>query len=354
LKRAAKFFLALTPLLMFAACGNQVFVVNRKEKVIERNAPPKPAAFVDNFTVDKAHGKANLLWVIDNSYGAEVLFDKPRGKAQHRLQQGYEAVLNGLENRKGPLQFVNARSQVVLSPTNKMAGNFARGAKTLKAHFDELFALPNNLTETHGLLISSRDARKEMRDYQSVTPFASLSVGAADKAFEGRADARAYVIFVLASRSAESIPKAVADFEKETFGEKAASSVDVFNVIPGDGSNCSPRASRPDDFLREQIKIGWKVHSEEGDICSNDATSWAESILKWIENGSREFRLSFTPEEPETMSVVGAKRSYQFGTDYTYDAGRNQLIFAPSAGLEPGELIQVHYSKRSLDLLGGN
>lgn len=354
MKRVAKLILAISPLLMFAACGNQVFVVNRKEKVIERNAPPKPAAFVDSFTVDKAHGRANLLWVIDNSYGGEVLFDKPRGKAQSRLQQGYETVLNGLENRKGPLQFVNARSQVVLSPTNKMAGNFARGAKTLKSHFDELFALPSTLTETHGLLISSRDAKKEMRDFQSVTPFSSLAVGAADKAFEGRSDARSYIIFVLASTSIESIPKGVVEFEKEMFSEKPAGSVDVFNVIPGDGSNCFPRASRPHDFLIEQAKVGWKVSSEEGDICSADATTWAKAILKWIEGGSREFRLSFTPEEPETMSVVGSKRTYQFGADFTYDAGRNQLIFAPSAGLEPGELIQVHYSKRSLDLLGGN
>lgn len=358
LRHAANITFASAILIVFGACADSITVINRKEKIIERNAPLGPTFKKDKFLYGQASGDADILWVVDNSEDAEVFFDKGQNQKESRFEEGYKAVTRGLVQRPGAMQFVDVRNQVILTPNNITPNEFVQGAGTLAGHFKSLFEVAKTPGGVQGLLISDRENKSRsgaLRSPSNPNPFASAIQGKADPAFKGR-DGRLYIIFALSSRYTESMAKTVKEYAAELMPDKDIAGVHVFNLVPKRSGTRNPYAYRPEGFLNEQLSVGWEISSVEGDICEQAPAVWAKSILDWIVAVQSEMRLTFIPEDPSQLQVLAPGRTLKFGEDFDYIPKQNSIRFSPTLTpkLIPGEPLEVRYFKHAPDPLGGN
>jgi hypothetical protein len=362
--------LALLSLLLFTACGEPVvYVFNQKEKVIERNAPPRPGSISDAFNYKEARGDANILWVVDNSYNAQILFKREGISEKTVFQRGFEYVTAGLLRRElpdktpAPFAHVTFREQVVLSPGNQIPSAFAffTGVKIGYLELlNDLFAVPKFRDDKQGLLIDT-DFNKassiaRLRDNNPPTPFVSALKGITDATFKNRADAQVYVIFAIANVSAVGLKEKPNEYAFKFLPSRPISTVEVFNLTPKSRCQGDAYSGTPTQFLADSEKIGWNIENKKGDLCSQSPEQWAEDILTWIHTAQNELKLSSVPDDPTQLSVIINDKATLAPHQFRYNAARNSITLIEkeiSPALTKGAKINVIYWIKAPAPMGG-
>lgn len=345
------FMLLFTLVAFIQGCGApMVYYVQQKEKVIERNAPPGAGHFTDRFLYKRAHGQANVVWIVDNTTRASEMFDHAPG-VEGNFQKGYRETVEQLGKRPGPFEHVNIRHQLVASPSGRMPANFYGTDGSNPLHMKEAFNLPKNFSDLHGFFISNADSRRgELREWISdPNPFASAERGVQHEAFKNRQNARTYFVFALGSRFTARLEKSKGDYVKAVSPVKPIYTVDTFHLVRSNLATC--RMVRPSDFLEQSREIGWRVAPAEGDLCG-DPSTWARQITEWIQREQSEMRLSFVPLSPGSLIVRDSQgRRLEFNSQFVYDAARNAIVISPtlSPPLIEGEPIDVAYPMSAND-----
>lgn len=369
MRHVANILFASSLMMLFGACADTVIYVNKKEKVIERNAPPSPGYVRQSFYYGEASGDANVMWVVDNTEGSQALTYKARGVKKSHFQQGYEQVVKALTSEER-FRRVGLRGQVAATPSGTIPFAPMKSApvktqsELVEDHLKGMFELPKEPDFLRGIFISNSDARgREMRELGEIAPLKTLETLKADAVFGELAAPHRYVVFVLATRASVPHEKTEQEFRASLSPEMSISQTRVFNVLPSDDRACFPSASRPENFLVEQQKIGWNVHPVEGDLCSGKPLDWANAILDWIHAGQSSMRLSFMPQYPSHLKVIVVpNRKLEFGSEFTYSAETNSISISPDLIAKPddkaggkirkGDYIEVSYEKVIPDPLG--
>jgi hypothetical protein len=331
------------------SCGSPiVYYVTKKTETIERNAPPQAGWKRYDFSWQEPRGQVNLLWVVDNTATAEIITDKPPGKSTSRFEDGYKLVIRWIQRQPN----LSVQSQVILTPTHRVAEQFLNKSQNDGPHLSSLFQ--RDRPGTPAILLPNRDSRNGLnfRDIKRfTTPFVDVELGLADNAFVNHADATTYLVFVLANESTALFSNSIENFKKAVSPNRPLSTVNTFNLVPKLGSFCDAGGETPRSFLSvTPSQINWAVNPTEGNLCG-DASDWAEQIETWVQDHQIEFRLGELPEDEDQIRVFKGVEDTMLtkNVHYTYDGPTNSIKLKPenfNPPLVKGTAFRVHVRTR--------
>lgn len=153
-----------------------------------------------------------------------------------------------------------------------------------------------------------------------------------------RAAARMAVV-VLADEDDNSgfSPDSYIQFLRTLKGTGMSHRSQLYALVPTDNS-CSTASNEADRFASVASGTGGRVES----ICRSDYRPLLESVIQRAGDLQADFPLTADPTGTSEMTVR-VQGQVVPGTRWTYDAGRNAIIFNADAVPNPGQAVEVRY-----------
>ncbi len=323
---------------LFSAC-TPTQIINMKEKVIERSAPPRPGIQVDRFLYRQPMGSVDVLLVVDNTESFEAgisFFDTSYAQFVTRW--------SGPSARR-----LNWRLQVATTPRASMPKNFMANDLDSRLHLGELFDRFSESPEEHIPYFTQRTGG-DYREKGYPDPFQSTAIGLSHEAFKGRDHNPLFLVFVLGhdvdpALDDSALKKQVLGMNlgiETTRGLFQTHVLAVSRNAPGSVSHCQEfhAAKRFIDLL----KLVRFASLTTANLCDPTWNRWEEKLFEAILALKQRLILSQRPFEPWTMTLRAGAHLYRYGDDYEVDLKTNEVVFkgAP-ASLADGDLLEASY-----------
>lgn len=324
----------LSVLILTSACTPSQNII-MKEKVVERNAAPRPSLQVDHFLYGQAHGNVDVLFVVDNTESGEVFLES--------FKTSYVNFINLFP--KDVSRNLNYRVQVVSTPNGRAPKNFASNENKPDLQLRELYGPPLDDSP-------KADPILQHQERGALTPVESTVSGFSNAAFAGHDGAATFIVYLLGYEaeiySTSGLEKAKDFYQTHAFliGRK---SDDLSPMYP----HCDSleKIEKTETAFRD---MPWRTLTSM-DLCDPNWVTFPDQLMKAIVEFKSKIILSHNPTEPETMFVKGPTRTYRYGEDYTFDMKNNEIVFVLERAPAIGDLLEVSYFLKSNDpTLGGS
>lgn len=298
-----------------------------KEKVIERNAAPRPGIAVDRFAYGKATGPVDVLFVLDNTETA----DQAVAPFRHSYTQ-FLARMTGSEGR-----LMDYRVQVASTPDDRATKNFILPGTPAALHLSELF---------DGDLEKPPVFNGFYNGY--VNPFSTTAAALSGKAFEGRPPGPLFLISLLGSDMDGSNVQETKERIQAALDARGAYQTHAWVLSRTSeffGSGTFPHCDTfqtADQALAIFQSIQWGSYNHI-DLCHKEWSSFEEDLFDSIVSFKKKLILTQRPFQPETMTVRGSSRLFRYMDDYQFDAETNEIQFLKDGVVQEGDLIEVAY-----------
>lgn len=326
-------------ILFFFSCSPPQ-TIHLKERIIERNAPPRPAIHVDRFLYGKITGPVDVLFVVDNTESIEA------GISQ--FEKSYSNFI-ALWKTEDALS-LNYRNQVATTPGGRAPKNFVANEAEVRLHLAELFDGPSPGPETDIPFFTQR-TDGDFREKGYPDPIASTIAGLNHDAFKGRRWLPLFLVYILGHDIDHSIPEEVLSKSIENAKKALEESRGFFQthvmalarISSGGGGfpHCNEFSQTP-RFLKLLSSFSWASFTKI-DLCEKDWGNWEQQLFRTLLNFKTRLVLSQPPYEPTTMTLRSATHLYRYGDDYEVDAKTNEIRFKGEPGLAQGDLLEASY-----------
>lgn len=331
-------FLFSSVIVLFSCSPTQI--INVKERVIERNAPPRPAIHVDRFLYGKINGPVDVLFVVDNTESIEA-----------GISQFEKSYLNFLALWKTEdARSLHYRNQVATTPRGRTPKNFLANELEVHLHLAELFDGYSEGPENDIPFFTQR-TDGDFREKGYPDPIASTIAGLNHDAFKGRQRLPLFLVYILGHDIDPSIPKEALSKSVEEAKKALEESRGFFQThvmaltrtSSGGGSfpHCNEFSQTP-RFLELLSSFPWASFTKV-DLCEKDWSNWEQQLFLAVLNFKRRLVLSQPPHEPSTMTLRSATHLYRYGDDYEVDAKTNEISFKVDPDLAQGDLLEASY-----------